>query len=71
MKRLKEGGGGGGGEAPLPHTLLPIFCSCLIFLAGKTPTTPFFALCFTETLATQAIVWYVIGSGVPSEVNPS
>jgi len=30
------------------------FCSRPIFRAGKTPKTPFFALCSTETLATQA-----------------
>ena len=36
------------------RTLFPIFCSLPIFLASKTPKTPFFALCFTETLATQA-----------------
>ena len=30
------------------------FCSRPIFRAGKTPKTPFVALCSTETLATQA-----------------
>ena len=30
------------------------FCFRPIYRAGKTPKTPFFALCSTETLATQA-----------------
>ena len=42
----------------------PYFCSCPIFRAGKTPKTPFFALCSTETLATQVsastVVWHKI-----------
>ena len=41
---------------PLPHPLLLIFCSRPIFRAGKTPKTLFFALCSSETLATQATI---------------
>ena len=41
---------------PLPHPLLLIFALAPIFRAGKSPKAPrfFFALCSTETLATQA-----------------
>ena len=57
MERLKEGGGERKRVffAPLPPPPPPsYFCSRLIFRAGKTPKTPFVALCSTETLATQA-----------------
>ena len=39
---------------PSPPPPPPYFCSRPIFRAGKTPRTRFFALCSTETLATQA-----------------
>lgn len=39
-------------QVPLPLSFL--FCSQPIFRASKKPKSPFFALCTTETLATQA-----------------
>ena len=46
---------------PLPHPLLPIFCSSPIFLAGKTPKTPFFANAFYAGYVISAV-----GISVPS-----